>query len=142
MEKTLQLLKKGTELVKLGTAPALKGSISLDYLEGVSMLRYTLTVIAELIYSQYNSNEIERTHTHQIQLLLDMTKKFCTDPNINVNDSGPGIFLIKQLARQYGLTFLSNITLNTNMQWIIPENLRQSKEVQVLCMCAFIFQFP
>lgn len=124
-DKILQLLEKGQDLVKLGTVSPLGENISMYYLEGVSILRYSMTVIAEVMFA----ND-KRIHTHhQLQLLLDMTKKCCCDPNINDNEAGPGVFLMKQIARQYGVSFLSSLTSDPNMQWIVPENLRLSKEV-------------
>ena len=83
-----------------------------------------MTVIAEIMFT----ND-KRIHTHQLQLLMDVTKNYCCDPNINDNEAGPGVFLMKQIARQYGVTFLTSLTSDPSMQWIIPENLRLSKEV-------------
>uniref|UniRef100_A0A1X7TWB5 RZ-type domain-containing protein n=1 Tax=Amphimedon queenslandica TaxID=400682 RepID=A0A1X7TWB5_AMPQE len=124
-EKILQLLEKGQDLVKLvGTVSSLGENMSMYYLEGVSILRYSMTVIAEIMFT--NDKKIY-TH-HQLQFLMDMTKKCCCDPNINDNEAGPGVFLMKQIARQYGVSFLSSLTSDPSMQWIVPENLRLSKE--------------
>ena len=96
------------------------------------MLRYSLTVIAELIYYQYSNEEREgTTYTLNTQLLLDMAKKCCTERNLNENDTGPGVFLVKQLVKQYGVAFLTNLTSDDTMQWVVPQNLRQSGHVSM-----------
>lgn len=100
--------------------------INLQYLEGIAVLRYSFTVIAELIHCQFHKENEEIIYSSECQLLINMAKSFCAD---TTDDSGPGVFLAKQLARQYGVTFLKNVTNNPSMQWIIPKNLRQSNEV-------------
>ena len=96
-------------------------------MEGIAKVRYSLIVTAELLYCQYTGVR-RKYHTHESQLLIDMAKTCCTDYILS-NDTGPGVFLVKQLARQYGFTFLNNITSEKAMQWVVPENLRQSEEV-------------
>ena len=110
-------------------APSLEGGITLPYLEGIAKLRYSLTVVAELLHCQYNG-EKQGHHTRDSQLLIEMANKCCSDYNFNKDDTGPGVFLVKQLARQYGFTFLFNVTSDKTMQWVIPVSLRQSEEVR------------
>ena len=115
-------------MVLSAPTPSLEGGITLPYLEGTAKIRYSLTVVAELLYCQ-NSGERQCLHTNDSRLLLDIAKKCCSDHNLNSDVSGPGIYLVKQLARQFGVTFLTNVTSEEGMQWIIPENLRLSEEV-------------
>lgn len=130
IEKALTTLEQGKNLICHNTAPHPGEVINLDYLEGVSLLRYSLTVVAELIYYQYSNNESERiTYTHQSQLLLDMARKCCSEFDSNEDETGPGVFLVKQIARQYGVAFLTQLTSEANMQWVIPHNLRHSDDV-------------
>ena len=113
------------------SVPFLEEGITLPYLEGIAKLRYSLTVVAELLHCQY-SGDRQGHHTHDSLLLIEMANKCCSDHNLNKDDSGPGVFLVKQLAKQYGVTFLTNVTSDRTMQWIIPANLRQSEEVKLL----------
>lgn len=130
IEKALTTLEQGKNLICHNTAPHPGEVINLDYLEGVSLLRYSLTVVAELIYYQYSNKESERiTYTHQSQLLLDMARKCCSEFDSNEDETGPGVFLVKQIARQYGVAFLTHLTSEANMQWVIPHNLRHSDDV-------------
>lgn len=129
IEKALTTLEQGKILICRNTAPHPGEVINLEYLEGVSLLRYSLTVVAELIYYQYSNKESERiTYTHQSQL-LDMARKCCSEFDINEDDTGPGVFLVKQIARRYGVAFLTHLTSEANMQWVIPHNLRHSDDV-------------
>ena len=114
-------------------ASFLEGGITLPYLEGIAKLRYSLTVVAELLHCQY-SGERQGHHTHDSQLLIEEASRCCSDYNLNKDDTGPGVFLVKQLARQYGITFLTNVTSDRTMYWVIPVSLRQSEEVK----CFFI----
>ena len=109
--------------------PSLEEGITLPYLEGIAKLRYSLTVVAELLYCQY-SGEKQGHHTRDSQLLIEMASRCCSDYNVNKDDTGPGVFLVKQLARQYGFTFLFNVASDKTMQWVIPVSLRQSEEVR------------
>lgn len=130
IEKALTTLERGKKLICHNTAPHPGEAIILDYLEGVSLLRYSLTVVAELIYYQYSNKESERiTYTHQSQLLLDIARKCCSEFDSNEDETGPGVFLVKQIARQYGVAFLTHLTSEANMQWVIPHNLRHSDDV-------------
>ena len=130
VEKALSTIEKGKELISNSKTPYPGEVISLEYLEGVSMLRFSLTVTAELIHYQYSNNDTEGiTYTHHSQLLLNEAKKYCSDDDINEDDTGPGVFLVKQLAKQYGVTFLTNLTSDATMQWVVPRSLRQSDHV-------------
>ena len=124
------LLTEGGNNVLHNPAPSIEGGITLPYLEGIAKLRYSLTVVAELLHCQY-SGDRQGHHTHESLLLIEMANKCCSDYNLNKDDTGPGVFLVKQLAKQYGVTSLINITSDRTMQWIIPANLRQSEEVRL-----------
>ena len=71
-------------------------------------------------------------YTYESQLLLDVAKRRCINNIINADNSGPGVFLVKQLARQYGVSFLTNLTSDQTMQWIVPHHLQRSNEVVVI----------
>ena len=130
---------EGGNIVCHNPAPSLEGDITLPYLEGIAKLRYSLTVVAELLHCQY-SGERQGYHTHDSQLLIEMASKCCSDYNLNKDDTGPGVFLVKQIARQYGFTFLTNVTSDRTMQWVTPVSLRQSKEVRLFFFhCMYIY---
>lgn len=125
-----QLLKEGRSAVLNSPDPSAGGTISVPYLEGIAKLRYSLTVVAELL--QYQHKKEGGYFTHEAHLLLDSARKFCEmrDDVFNTDDAGPAVFLVKQIARQYGVTFLTDVISNQTMEWIVPTHLRRSKEVK------------
>ena len=92
-------------------------------------------MVAEFIHYQYESNHEERLDTHQSMLLMNMVKDIVTDLSLNGDDTGPGVFLVKQIARQYGVAFLTNVASNQTLEWIVPPHLRQSNEVTLNYTC-------
>ena len=139
VEKALSAIEQGKELINASKTPYPGEAISLEYLEGVSMLRFSMSVIAELIHYQYSNKETEGiTYTHHSQLLLNKAKECCSDDHLNVDDTGPGVFLVKQLARQYGVAFLSNLTSDATMQWVVPWSLRQSDHVSITSVLSYM----
>ncbi|XP_019853235.1 PREDICTED: E3 ubiquitin-protein ligase RNF213-like [Amphimedon queenslandica] len=129
VEKALSTIEQGKELISGSETPYPGEEISLEYLEGVSMLRFSLSVIAELIHYQYSNKETEEiTYTHHSQLLLNKAKECCSDDHLNEDDTGPGVFLLKQIGKQYGVAFLTNLTSDATMQWVVPRSLRQSDD--------------
>lgn len=107
---------------------------NLEYLEGVAKVRFALSVVAELL----NLSDPTRSQEERVLVveLFQQAKVVCTDPNINTivtsaagqNDTvGPGIYLIKLLVRQYGLSCLQKASKEHS--WIVPEQLRKTGEV-------------
>ena len=125
---------EGIEVIMNNPAPSVEGGIRLQYLEGIAKLRYAIVVVAELLHCQHGaSSRHQGYYKHETQLLLDVTKRCCINDIVNTDNSGPGVFLVKQLARQYGVSFLTNITSDQTMQWVVPHHLQRSNEVVVKC---------
>ena len=97
---------------------------TLQYFEAVAKLRYALAVVAELLYTQ------EGTHSRDGRKLLEIAKQCCISSALNDENAGPGVFLVKQIYRRYGNTFLTTLTSNRAMGWIVPPHLRKSDEVE------------
>ena len=93
-------------------------------------MRYSLTVVAELLQCQYSSTNTEdKGYTMESINLLDIAKYCCMSASMNTDDTGSAVFLVKQIARQYGVTFLIDLVSNQTMEWVVPTNLRRSREV-------------
>ena len=94
-------------------------------------MRYSLTVVAELLQCQHSStiNTEDKGYTMESINLLDTARNCCMSTSMNTDDTGPAVFLVKQIARQYGVTFLIDLVSNQTMEWVVPTNLRRSKEV-------------
>ena len=101
---------------------------SLPYLEAVAKLRYSLSVVAELLYTQLTA-ERQQQYTHDALLLIEEAKQCCSIPQLNEDEAGPAVYLVKLLMRQYGPSFLSRVCDHTELLWVVPEHLRQTDEV-------------
>ena len=91
-------------------------------------MRFAKFVVAELLHCQFEGKR-KGYYTDEAQLFLQAAKGCCEDEIVNVEDAGPGIFLVKQIVRQYGMTFLMNLISDHSMEWVVPVHLRRSKEV-------------
>ena len=126
---SLQLLKDGSEGMVSHSFP------TLPYLEAVAKLRYSLSVVAELLHTQLTAGRGEggHCHTHDAHLLIEETKQCCSVPQLNQEEAGPGVYLVKLLMRRYGPSFLSTLTSDPALQWVVPEHLRQSDDKVLDC---------
>ena len=73
--------------------------------------------------------EKKTTSSRDGRELLEIAKQCCIAPVLNSEDAGPGIYLVKQIYRQYGKAFLTTLTTDRAMEWIIPSHLRKSDKV-------------
>ena len=102
---------------------------TLPYLEAVAKLRYSLSVVAELLHTQLTAGRGEGGgYSLDVYLLIEETKQCCSTPQLNQEEAGPGVYLVKLLMRQYGPSFLSTLTSDPTLQWVVPEHLRQSDD--------------
>ena len=91
-------------------------------------MRYSLTVVAELLQCHYSSTNTEdKRYIIESINLLDTAKNCCMSTSMNTDDTGPAVFLVKQIARQYGVAFLTDLISNQTMKWVVPTNLRSTK---------------
>lgn len=103
---------------------------TLEYLEGVANIRYSLSVVAEVLRSKDTG--------HHIMELLRAAGRMCSDQEVNCIDPtghrdtvGPVIYLLKLLVRQYGMPFLKEVA--EVHEWIIPVELRSEKVTSLSC---------
>ena len=129
-------------------------TISLDMLESVAKMRYSLLVVAELLQHRVN----EQGHNQSLygvagNRLLEEARYFkscaltfsqhvyrhaCTDTKINTfdttggsNTTGPIVYLLKLLVHQAGFSCLAKIVRgDSQLKWIVPKELEQ-EEVHV-----------
>lgn len=105
------------------------GTPTLEYLEGVAKVRYSLSVVAELLKSKQSG--------HSFKELLRAAERLCSDGKINCIDPtgrqytlGPVIYLMKLIARRYGMPFLK-VTAEYH-EWIIPAELKSDEVMNYL----------
>ena len=113
--------------------------ISLEYLEAVAMIRFTLSIVADLLSNQVmeegRTHESQYYHGAQASHLLQAAKAICTNRHVNRIDvtsysdtTGPIVYLLKLLVRQFGGTACLERVVETHM-WVTPPELRRGEEV-------------
>jgi hypothetical protein len=120
-------IQQATVLIKEGQSELQKfqkEKHQLEYLDGVSKVRFALTVAAELL-----SNHMEVSDDLDVQGLLEVVETVCKDSEINTIDiadyknlEGPVAYLVKVLARQYGIPCLKLVA--EAYPWVVPPDLR------------------
>ena len=105
------------------TLQELSGSeVTLKYLQSVAGVRFGFSVVAK---------QLAQKHDQADDDLLKITRVLCRDLRVNVVEhtdiSGPALYLIKLLVRQFGLQCLQ--VVSETHSWIIPEELSSGNKV-------------
>ena len=126
-------------------------TISLDMLESVAKVRYSLLVVAQLLQHRVN----EQGHNQSLygvagHRLLEEARYFkscaltfsqhvcfilsrhaCTDTSINTfvttDTTGPIVYLLKLLVCQAGCSCLAKIVRDPQLKWIVPKELEREE---------------
>ena len=98
-------------------------SVSLQYLEAVAGVRLSLSVLAQELKSDCVSNTLLRVAR---DLCMD-TRVNVIDPTGRVDTTGPVLYLMRLLVRQYGFTCLQSVS--QAHPWVVPESLRRVDNV-------------
>ena len=109
--------------------------ITFEYLEAVAKIRYVCYKVAKLLTQQHDDSD------HSKQQLIKRVQVICQDKTINTIDIGPGIFLVKQIAREYDQTTFDELSINEKTKWIIPDCLKIMKDEVLLNNKINIFCF-
>lgn len=105
-------------------------STSLRNLKAVANMRSALSMIADRLADLVKEDgtlDLERLSSDQV--LYEAAENVCTDESINYYHTGPGIFLLKLIFKQYGSTYLKALAKNKFLSWILPQHLIPSEEV-------------
>lgn len=110
-------------------------SVSLQYLESVAGVRLSLSVLAqELKSDRVNSS------------LLRVARDLCMDTRVNVIDpkgrvdtTGPVLYLMRLLVRQFGFPCLQ--TVSQAHPWVVPETLRRVDNVSAYTLVGSIVYY-
>ena len=94
---------------------------NLEYLEGVAKVRYSLSVVAEVLKNEEHHMELLRAAG---RMCSDRDVN-CIDPSSDRGTVGPVVYLLKLLVRQYGMPCL-NAAVEKH-DWIIPEEVQPDK---------------
>ena len=112
---TVQALREGCEALQDHYQS--KGQVSLQYVEAVAKVRFSLLVVAEELQASRLRGD-----------LLIAARELCVDGNFKItNATGPVVYLLKLLVRRYGFPCLR--TIDEEYPWVIPKDLRQGENV-------------
>ena len=97
---------------------------TLEYLEGVAKVRYSLSVVAEVL-----KNDLKGHHFVE---LIKAAAKMCSDHEVNCidptdqqNTVGPVIYLLKLIVRLYGMPCL-RVAAQVH-DWLLPAQLKSTQ---------------
>ena len=118
-----------------------RGTPTLEYLEGVAKVRYSLSVVAEVLKNEQ--------YGHHCMELIRAAGRVCSDCEVNCIDPtgrkdtvGPVIYLLKLIVRQYGMPCLKAAA--EVHEWLIPTQLKSTQVsvmVQHVCTTTNYIQF-
>ncbi len=105
----------------------LKTSVmSVQYLEAVAGVRFAFSVLAE----QLRNDRVSDTIAGIARDLCMDTRLNIIDPSDRVDTTGPVLYLVKLLVRQFGFPCLKRV--GQAHPWVIPEGLRKKENVSIL----------
>jgi len=127
----LEMIKKGHNIYQDSD-----GTITLKYLEAIACLRYGLSFTAHCLSEHHHtSGDIETLQSPfaegTLDYLFDEVKLVC----LNSYHGQPHEFLIKYIARQFGMQVLKTIMNYSGFYWLIPDSLQPAKKVPVQSFC-------
>ncbi len=141
IEDVIILLKKGHQALRRHVGK-MDTAVTLDYLEGVAQVRFSLSVVADLLNKLVSEEtttavkSVERWGAFTMQL-LPAVKDICVNTEFNhidlqgsTDSVGPKLYFLKLLLRRYGTYTLENITTNTRTppcNWVVPEELQKNE---------------
>ena len=108
-------------------------NISVLLLEGLAKIRFSLSVAADIFEKQSSSKQNIEMSSPMKQLVYT-TQNICCDLKINVIDTtgnldttGPIVYLMRLLVRQYGMSCLEKVA--GAYSWVIPKELRNEQVI-------------
>ena len=102
--------------------------IDVDALEGVAKARYTTALTAEYMYKSTVENTEpwnDRQIKMELETLFETARRLC----YKSLSPAPRLFLLKQLARRFGVEAIHVLCGKKELQWIVPPESR-NKQVQ------------
>ena len=95
--------------------------IDVDVLESVAKRRYALALTAGFMYKSTveNTDQIKM----ELETLFEAAKRLCCE------SQAPRLFLLKQLARRFGVEAIGVLCGRKELEWIVPPE-RGTKQVE------------
>ena len=123
--------------------------MSLNYVESVAKVRYSLVLVGKVLHDYYlNSMSLSKLSQNEIKnvdRLLNSVQRMCftIEENANQHELLVVDFLVKNIVRKYGISTLVSVYHSkeiADFSWVIPKHLRQSQsEDNVRCyICTYL----
>ena len=132
-----KLLTEGCDVLRGSGTAGNADFITFNYLEAVAKIRFVCYCVTKSLLKIHSRLQTEDDKSWNF--LMESLKSACVDPELNAEDIGPGVYLVKQLARQHNESFLHTVAEKEKTMWVIPKNLRSKAQVQLklhaTCMC-------
>lgn len=97
---------------------------TLEYLEGVAKVRYSLSIVAKVLKDQHKGHPFIELIKVVAKLCSDR-KVNCIDPNDEQDTGGPVIYLLKLIVRRYGMPHL-RVAAQVH-DWLVPAQLKSTQ---------------
>ena len=113
---------------------------SLHHLESVAAIRFAIMEVARVLYFLFSIKGVDESHKIQqlVSRLMQHTEEICVNATDTSDISGPALYLLKMIVRQFGFPCLNY--LSEDFEWIIPNNLRDNTKVCFLTLSIQLFQ--
>ena len=111
--------------------------IDVDVLESVAKARYTLARTAEYMYKSTVENTKpwnDRQIKMELETLFETARRLC----YKSLSPAPRLFLLKQLARRFGVEAIHVLCGKKELEWIVPPESR-NKQVENISKQTFYF---
>ena len=115
------------------------GVVNLEYLEAVASLRYGLSMTASFIATCYQTNDYYESLQPVEKRILDRLFTEVEGACLSGYHTQSHEFLIKIIARRFGMQFLKLLVDQPSFTWLIPANLQSVKQVRLIfCVTVMI----
>lgn len=104
--------------------------LDVDVLEAVAKARYALALVAEFMYKSATENDVpwnDLQVNNELQILFEGARRMCYKSLSHV----PRLYLLKQLARRFGVESINVLCDRRDSEWIVPP---ESRDKQVKCL--------
>ena len=128
MIKLAQQLSDECTPMLISSSPRPTRELDVDVLEGVAKARYTLALTAEFMYKSTVENTepwSDRLIKMELETLFDTARRLC----YKSLSPAPRRFLLKQLARRFGVEAIHVLCGKKEVEWIVPPESR-NKQVE------------
>ena len=125
-----QLCDECTPLLTSNSPQQHTRDLDVDVLEAVAKARYALALVAKFMYESVTEKDgpwNDRVVQNELQSLFEGARRMCYKSLSQI----PRLYLLKQLARRFGVESINILCDKKESEWILPP---ESRDKQVKCV--------